>query len=99
MKEYFLWHQEALHNLNSTNWQDYDYYLIIRCLEMDGKCGGGADRLKLPFMVLVPHRLKRLLFYKWERPTDLQAFLVPNAIDCRWSPEVNVTALQNYTFS
>ena len=90
MKEYFQFHQDARADISKSddNWKKYDY-LVMRCLKQEKKCGGGADRLKsLPFLILVAHRLKRLLFYHWERPCHLEEFLLPpeDGLDWRWPP-------------
>ena len=42
MKEYFQWHDNVLRNLTSENWHEHEY-LIVRCLDIDTKCGGTAD--------------------------------------------------------
>ena len=97
MKDYFQWHQDARRNLTADNVNDYDY-LVFRCLEDDRKCGGAADRLKpLPFLLLVGSKLKRLVFYRWERPAPLEEYLVPplDGLDWRWPPH---PSLANYEF-
>ena len=91
MKDYFQWHEDSLQKIvqqEGNNWEDYDY-LVARCLIQDGKCGGGADRLKsLPFLLLLANRTQRLLFFHWERPAALQEFLVPppNGLNWTWPP-------------
>lgn len=91
MKEYFQWHQDALRKIrdpNGNSWQNYSY-MVVRCLEIDVKCGGGADRLMpLPFMLLLAHRTNRLLFFSWERPAALEEFLVPppDGLNWTWPP-------------
>jgi len=77
MKQYFAWHQEQRQSLNETNWQS-KRYLIVRCLEIDEKCGGTSDRLQsIPFAIMAANQTQRLLFIKWERPAPLEKFLVP----------------------
>jgi hypothetical protein len=86
MKEYFSWHQEQVLLLNETNWDKSHRYLVMRCLEIDGKCGGTSDRLKVvPFAIMLAAQTKRLLFIKWERPTRLQEFLVPPQGGMNWT--------------
>jgi len=77
MKEYFAWHHKERLLLNETNWQTQKY-LIMRCLNVDAKCGGASDRIKsIPFAVLLARSLNRILLIKWERPYPLEEFLVP----------------------
>ena len=97
MKDYFQWHQEALHNISnskSKTWKKFKY-VVVRCLERDRRCGGGADRLmSLPLMILLASKLKRLLFYKWEMPAQLEDFLVPppDGLDWRWPPHPDMSS-------
>ncbi|KAL7561887.1 hypothetical protein ACA910_014262 [Epithemia clementina (nom. ined.)] len=98
MKAYFEWHQNVVGNLTSDNWHQNDY-LVVRCLEVDDKCGGTADRLKpLPFLLIAAAKLRRLIFFKWEKPAALEEFLLPpnQGLDWRWPPH---PALANYTLS
>ena len=94
MKDYFVWHAEACANMSQglTQWQEYDY-LVVRCLEQDVICGGAADRLKpLPFFLLVAYRTHRLLYFKWQRPSSLESFLIPpsNGMNWTWPPHVDL---------
>ena len=96
MKDYFAWHQEARHNITTglNSWQDYDY-LVYRCLEVDPICGGAADRLRpLPFVILLAQKLKRLVFYKWERPAALEEFLVPPVDGLDWRVGIETSAIR-----
>jgi len=58
--------------------------VILRCSNEDRKCGGIADRLKsLPFFVGAGAVYKRIFLIRWQRPTKLEEFLLPNEIN--WS--------------
>lgn len=77
MKDYFDWHAEEMATLNATNWESRRF-LISSCLKEDIQCGGVSDRLKpLPLLLLIAYRTKRLLMIWWERPGDLEEFMVP----------------------
>jgi len=83
MTDYFQWHNESLNLLNQdyTQWKNYQY-LVVRCLEMDNKCGGASDRLQsIPLALLMAAKYKRLLFIEWEKPAPLTEFLVPVVMD------------------
>jgi hypothetical protein len=83
MEDYFEWHSETLSTLNESNYQDQKY-LLLRCLNIDNKCGGASDRLQtIPAMILAAYRMQRLLFIKWERPYPLEEYLVPS--DLNWT--------------
>uniref|UniRef100_A0A6V0CWX3 Fucosyltransferase n=1 Tax=Pseudo-nitzschia australis TaxID=44445 RepID=A0A6V0CWX3_9STRA len=90
MKDYFDWHREQTAAMNECNYQDYKF-LILRCSRAEKKCGGVADRLKsLPFFVAMAAYTKRVFLVRWERPTNLEEFLVPNEINWsvpHWLPE------------
>jgi len=90
MKDYFDWHREQTAAMNECNYQDYKF-LILRCSRAEGKCGGVADRLKsLPFFVAMAAYTKRVFLVRWERPTNLEEFLIPNEINWsvpHWLPE------------
>jgi len=90
MKDYFDWHREQTAAMNECNYQDYKF-LILRCSRAERKCGGVADRLKsLPFFVAMAAYTKRVFLVRWERPTNLEEFLVPNEINWsvpHWLPE------------
>jgi hypothetical protein len=84
-KEYFAWHRDSLDilNKNHTKWKSYRY-LLIRCLNMDDKCGGLSDRLhSIPLALLLASQYQRILFIDWEKPAALTAFLLPAALDWR----------------
>jgi hypothetical protein len=77
MNEYFAWHGEERTRLTQKNWKTYKY-LVVRCLDVDDKCGGASDRLQsLPLAILFASLSGRLLLIHWERPCPLQEFLVP----------------------
>ena len=85
MTQYFAWHKESLQRLNEdhSQWKDYRY-LVLRCLQMDHKCGGASDRLQsIPMVLQIAAKHERLLFIEWEKPAPLTEFLVPVEID--WS--------------
>jgi len=90
MKDYFDWHREQTAAMNECNYQDYKF-LILRCSRAERKCGGVADRLKsLPFFVAMAAYTKRVFLVRWERPTNLEEFLIPNEINWsvpHWLPE------------
>jgi len=67
--------------INKCNYKDFKYF-ILRCSEHERKCGGVADRLKsLPFFVAASAHSKRIFLIRWERPTKLEEFLIPNEIN------------------
>jgi len=82
-KDYFDWHREQTLTINTCNFMDFKY-LIMRCSNKEEKCGGLGDRLRsIPFFIAAAARSKRILLIRWERPTKLEEFLVPNEIN--WS--------------
>ena len=87
MKDYFDWHRNQTSTLNETNWflPDRPKYLLLRCSKSSSRCGGLSDRLKpLPLFVVAAALSKpkpRLLWILWERPAQLEEFLVPNEIN------------------
>jgi hypothetical protein len=84
-KEYVALHTEQRLALNETNWED-QRYLIMRCLDIDDKCGGASDRLQsVPTMLALANRTRRMLFIKWNRPAPLQEFLVPPEGGLDWT--------------
>ena len=99
MHSYFQWHWDAVQSLQNGTKSVNDYqYMVIRCLDQDSKCGGTADRLKpLPYFVLAAHRLRRLLFFHWQKPAPLSTFLVPakEGLQWIWPPHPD---LQNHSF-
>jgi len=62
-----------------------DYkYMILRCSNHEPVCGGAGDRLRsIPFFIAAAARSKRIFLIRWQRPTKLEEFLVPNEIN--WS--------------
>lgn len=84
MKEYFAWHQATYSKLSHLNWRQFRF-LRMRCLDIDGKCGGAADRLRpVVFAVLVAAQTKRILLIQWEKPATLEHFLVPPQDGIDW---------------
>jgi hypothetical protein len=85
MKEYFGWHRAERGRLTRGNWETRRY-LVLRCLEDDAECGGASDRLgPLPYLLMLAHRARRLLFIHWSRPAPLEEFLVPPAGGMDWT--------------
>ena len=77
MKDYFAWHKQERAKITQDNWKDFTY-MVSRCLDVDDRCGGTADRIKpAPFLVYWAAKTKRLLMYHWSRPCALEEFLVP----------------------
>ena len=74
-----------MRTVTDSNYQNYRF-LILRCSNVEEKCGGVADRLKgLPFFIAAAASStpKRLFLIRWERPSKLENFLVPHEIN--WS--------------
>lgn len=85
IEEYAEWHRDTIYTIeqNHSQWQSYKY-VVVRCLEIDTKCGGAADRLKsIPLILLMAHKHKRIIFIEWEKPYALTEFFTPVAIDWR----------------
>jgi hypothetical protein len=79
--DYIDWHRATLDQLNETNWSDHQY-VLLRCVQGDGKCYGTSDRLKMvPVMILMAAQTNRLFFIHWSRPARLEEFLRPNQIN------------------
>lgn len=94
IQEYFEWHTSTISRLNQdhSEWQSHKY-LIVRCLNMDHKCGGAADRLKsIPLILLMASKHRRLLFIEWENPYPLSEFLLPVAMDWRLPSWLNASS-------
>ena len=89
-KHYVAWHREqrarfldAKHN-NSSSADDVKF-LIYRCL-MDETCGGTSDRLQdLPYKMMIANQTNRVLLVIWEKPVQLETFLVPSEDGIDWS--------------
>jgi hypothetical protein len=87
-----------------------EQYCVMRCLDMDAKCGGASDRIKtIPLIRCWAARTYRILMIYWSRPTSLEAYLLPpeGGVDWRvpdWmvqdvaggNPGVDVAQLPNY---
>jgi hypothetical protein len=83
--DYVAWHTEQLKGMNENNWESFQY-LILRCSEKDGKCGGVADRLKpIPLILLMAARTNRIFMIRWTKPCRIEEFLVPNEGGINWS--------------
>jgi hypothetical protein len=83
--DYFDWHRQQISEIDDCNFEKHRY-LILRCSEREQTCGGVADRLKsLPFFVAgaAHSRPKRIVLIRWQRPTRLEEFLLPNEV--HWS--------------
>lgn len=95
MKDYFVWHHEQRLQLNSSNWSS-KRFLIMRCLWVDRRCGGAADRLlSVPFAILVAAQSQRILLIKWERPAPLEFYIVPPSGGMDWRlPECMASELK-----
>jgi hypothetical protein len=86
MKEYMDYHTEVVQNLTPQNWVEHKY-LVLRCYRKDDRCGGLSDRLKpVPLILLAAQRSQRILFIDWDRPVELQNFLVPPRNGFQWLP-------------
>jgi hypothetical protein len=60
-------------------------FLISRCFKND-KCGGASDRLQdMPYNLMLANQTKRVLLVRWERPTKLEHFLVPQPDGINWT--------------
>jgi hypothetical protein len=114
MKDYFAWHRYQRSKITPENWKQYRY-CIMRCLDIDPRCGGAADRIKtVPVVLYWAARTKRIFMIHWSRPTFLEAFLLPpeGGVDWRvpdWmvqkdiffqnKPEINVARFQGFFFN
>ena len=85
IKEYMKYHTEVVQNLTVHNWKEYKY-LVLRCYRRDERCGGLSDRIKpVPLILLAAQRSQRILFIDWDRPFELQHFLVPPKHGFQWT--------------
>lgn len=81
IKDYFDWHRKQTRSLNECNYRTYKF-IVLRCSNNERKCGGVADRLKaLPFFIAAAAKSNRIFMIRWERPTKLEEFLIPNEIN------------------
>jgi hypothetical protein len=84
-KEYVAFHREQRLALNETNWKD-QRYLVMRCLNIDDRCGGASDRLQsVPALLGLANMTRRMFFITWSRPAPLQEFLVPPTGGLDWT--------------
>mmetsp|Transcript_17044 Transcript_17044/g.28908 ORF Transcript_17044/g.28908 Transcript_17044/m.28908 type:complete len:449 (+) Transcript_17044:82-1428(+) len=84
VKNYVEWHkqqrQKYFDDMRAHNTSDVRF-LISRCFKNDN-CGGLSDRLQdMPYNLMLANQTKRVLLVRWERPTKLEHFLVPHAIN------------------
>ena len=85
IKDYFAWHKKQRSQLTQQNWQTQKY-LVMRCLDIDERCGGTADRIKsVPFILYWAARTERLLLIHWKRPCRLEEFLLPPRGGVDWT--------------
>ncbi|KAL3903905.1 MAG: hypothetical protein SGILL_010268 [Bacillariaceae sp.] len=73
------WHHQVV-TKQLTNETKHNYnYIVLRCYNIDERCGGVSDRLKpIPLLLLAAARSKRILFIHWyKRPCALEEFLQP----------------------
>jgi len=81
MEEYISWHRSSKRRLKRSNWKDFNY-LILGCFEETSRCGGISDRLKpLPMILWEAYQCQRLLLIWWERPKQLEEWLIPPNYD------------------
>jgi hypothetical protein len=89
-KHYVAWHIEQRARFldakrNNSSSADGVKFLIYRCLKFD-RCGGASDRLQdLPYKVMVANQTNRVLLVIWEKPVQLETFLVPPEDGIDWS--------------
>ncbi|KAL7536846.1 hypothetical protein ACHAWF_005589 [Thalassiosira exigua] len=91
MSEYFAWHQEQREKVGNNTGDDVKY-LVVRCLQGE-KCGGLSDRMKpMPFYLMVANLTRRVMLIHWEKPCELEHFLLPPTNGLDWRVEgTNVT--------
>ncbi|KAL3940693.1 MAG: hypothetical protein SGBAC_004815 [Bacillariaceae sp.] len=101
MISYFQWHSQQLDLIhtnqnNGTNQWRHHRVLLVRCMN-DDRCGGTSDRLKsLPLFLILAAQTNRLLFLHWNRPFELEEFLVPNDQNQRLSGAADEGKQYNY---
>jgi hypothetical protein len=93
MQDYFTWHSKQRSMLNPNNWKDKKY-LILSCRRRN-QCGGLSDRLKpIPLIILIANRTKRLFMIHWDKPANLEEFIMPN--QANWSvPDWMIEKIDN----
>ena len=90
VKHYVIWHRDQRARCldakrNNSSSADDVKFLIYRCL-MDETCGGTSDRLQdLPYKMMIANQTNRVLLVIWEKPVQLETFLVPSEDGIDWS--------------
>ena len=76
---------ETLEKLADIQFQKHKY-LVMQCIgNVDYRCGGLSDRLRiLPYMLRLAYETKRLLLIYWTKPTSLEEFLLPPTGGINW---------------
>jgi len=77
MKTYFDWHAQTVPLVNNSTWPLHRF-IVLSCRVSDDRCGGTADRLKpVPWILWYAYMHRRLLMIHWDRPCNLEEFLLP----------------------
>ena len=90
VKHYVIWHRDQRARFldakrNNSSSADGVKFLIYRCLKFD-RCGGASDRLQdLPYKMMIANQTNRVLLVIWEKPVQLETFLVPSEDGIDWS--------------
>jgi len=85
MKYYIFWHRKQLEEINESNWNVRQYY-VLHCLVKEPiACGGASDRLQqVPYVLRHAYNSNRIFFIKWEKPGSLEEFLEPPDLGLDW---------------
>lgn len=88
VKNYVAWHQQQrqkyFDDMRANNTSDVRF-LISRCFKNDN-CGGTSDRLQdMPYNLMLANQTNRVLLVRWERPTKLEHYLVPQPDGVNWT--------------
>ena len=88
VKNYVAWHkqqrQKYFDDMRANNTSDVRF-LISRCFKNDN-CGGTSDRLQdMPYNLMLANQTNRVLLVRWERPTKLEHYLVPQPDSINWT--------------
>ena len=103
IQNYVRWHQEIRQKYPGMKLftdPEAPKLLIRTCL---GICGGLHDRLgQLPFDLFLANQTQRLLLIGWQRPRELENFLLPNVVDWSIPKEAHfgfddIRTVRNYT--
>ena len=90
VKHYVHWHKEQRARFleakrNNSSSADDVKFLIFRCFKYD-VCGGASDRLQaLPYKMMIANQTNRVLLVIWEKPEQLETFLIPPEDGIDWS--------------